>query len=117
MKAWALKLASACVEGQDHHLVDSAHAAAARSLSRSVPTRAGASSGLPGTLGKVVARVRLEGHRAAGQAAVARLVAQQRQHGLVATVHTVKIANRDGTFWRQSRVRSSENFHLSLCFL
>ena len=43
--------------------------------------------------GKVVARVRLEAHHAAGHAALRRLGTQQRQHGLVAAVHAVEIAD------------------------
>ena len=58
--------------------------------------RAGASSGLRCAAGEVVARVRLEGQHAAGHAAMARLVVQQRQHGLVAAVHAVEIADGDG---------------------
>jgi hypothetical protein len=37
--------------------------------------------------------VRLEGHHAGRQAAVAGLVGQQRQHGLVAAVHAVEVAD------------------------
>jgi hypothetical protein len=63
------------------------------SLSRSVAMRAGASSGLPAAAREVVARVRLEGQHARGHAAVAGFVGQQRQHGLVAAVHAVEVAD------------------------
>ena len=83
------------VERQDHHLVESAHA----QLRQLVAQRAHAGRGQFGLaqhLGKVVARVRLERHRATGQAALGGLGPQQPQHGLVATVDTVKIADGQG---------------------
>ena len=50
--------------------------------------------GVVGESGKKVARVWLEGQHAAGYAALLRLALEQREHGLVATVHAVKVANR-----------------------
>jgi hypothetical protein len=52
--------------------------------------------------------VRLEGHHAAGHAALRRLAAQQRQHGLVAAVHAVEVADgeraaRRDAGWRRPR--------------
>ena len=64
------------VERQDHHLVESAHA----QLRQLVAQRAHAGRGQFGLaqhLGKVVARVRLERHRATGQAALGGLGPQQ----------------------------------------
>jgi hypothetical protein len=49
--------------------------------------------GLAGAAGEEVARVRLEREHAGGHAAMARLVAQQRQHRLVAAVHPVEVAD------------------------
>jgi predicted deacylase len=55
--------------------------------------RAGASSGLRVHAGEIVARVGLEREHATLHAAVRGLVVQQRQHGLVAPVHAVEIAD------------------------
>jgi len=105
------------VEGQHDHLVDAAQLELRELVAQRAHARRG-QLGLLEFLREEVARVRFERQHAGGDAALRRLGRQQGQHGLVAAVHTVKIANRDGTFWRQSRVlESSENFHLSLCFL
>jgi hypothetical protein len=62
--------------------------------------------------GEVVARVRLEGQHAAGHAAVPRLVVQQRQHGLVAAVHAVEVADGHGAGGRDAGVvEASEGLH------
>ena len=57
----------------------------------------GGEVGLLVLLGEEVARVRLKRHHATGHAAVTCLIFQQGQHGLVATVHAVKVANRQRT--------------------
>jgi hypothetical protein len=67
--------------------------------------------------GEVVARMRLEGQHAAGQAALARLGVQERQHGLMTTVDAVEIA--DGQ--RAGRCHAgmpepTKNLHGSICF-
>ncbi len=54
----------------------------------------------PGPGGEEVTRVRLEGHHAGRHAAVPRLADQQGQHGLVATVHAVEVAYRQGAVGR-----------------
>ena len=63
-------------------------------------------------VGEVVPRVGFEGHDAAGQAALARLVRQHGQHGLVATVHAVEVADgqRAGGA-RMERRKPAENLH------
>ena len=53
--------------------------------------------------GKVVARVGLKRHDTTGHAAVAGFVLQQGQHGLVAAVHTVKVANGERAARGQAR--------------
>jgi hypothetical protein len=82
------------VEGQHHRLV---HAADGQ-LAELVAQRAhagGGQIGLVQLLRKVVARVGLEGQHAGGQAALRGFGTQQSQHGLVATVHPIKVANGD----------------------
>jgi hypothetical protein len=44
-------------------------------------------------LSKEVARMRLEGHDTTGHTTVPRFVVQQSQHGLMASVHPIKVAN------------------------
>ena len=62
--------------------------------------------------GKVVARMRLEGQHAAGQAALLRLAPEQRQHGLVAAVQAVEVADRQGASARNVGMpEASENLH------
>ncbi len=74
--------------------------------------RAGARSGFFRLPGEKVARVRLEGHHATGHAAVRGLVVQQRQHGLVAAVHAVEIADGQGAGARDAgMVEAAENLH------
>jgi hypothetical protein len=56
--------------------------------------------------------VGLKRHHATGHAAVARLIFKQGQHGLVATVHAVKVANGQGASLGQLGVlKTSENLH------
>jgi hypothetical protein len=49
--------------------------------------------GLAGAASEEVARMRLEGEHASRHAAMAGLVAQQRQHRLVAAMHAVEVAD------------------------
>ena len=80
------------VEAQHHHLVD----AALFQLGEFVAQGADAGrcqAGLACHLREIVARVGLESQHTAGQAPVVGLVFQQRQHGLVAAVYAVEIAN------------------------
>jgi hypothetical protein len=61
--------------------------------------------------------VRLEGQHAAGQAAVLGLVAQQGQHGLVAAVHAVEVADGERAGRRDAGVlEAAENLHGRLSF-
>ncbi len=81
------------VEAQHHDL----RHAAALELGQLVAQRRDAwrrQLGLAGSLGEEVARMRLERQHARRQAAVPRLVGQQREHGLVAAVHAVEAADR-----------------------
>ncbi|GMN79767.1 hypothetical protein GmRootV512_39750 [Variovorax sp. V512] len=56
--------------------------------------------------------MRLEGQHAAGQPAMAGLGLQQRQHGLVAAVDAVEIADREGAGRSYARVsEAAENLH------
>ena len=83
------------VETQHHRVVD----AAALQLGQLVAQRRDARRrrlGLAGLACEVVARMRLEGQHAGRHAAVPRFADQQRQHRLVAAVHAVEIADRDG---------------------
>jgi hypothetical protein len=92
------------------------HCASSYSLSRSVAMRAGCQLGLAGHGGKVVARVRLKRHDAAGHAAVLRLVSEQCQHGLVATVHAVEVADGQRAGWRKTgMVEASEHENRVYC--
>ncbi len=92
--------------------------ASSESLSRSVAMRAGRQLRLvvEGS-GEVVARVGLEGQHAAGHAAVLRLVVQQRQHGLVAPVHAVEIADRQRAGGGNSGMaKTAKDLHGALSF-
>jgi hypothetical protein len=53
---------------------------------------------------KKIARMGLESHYAAGHAALLRLAAQEGEHGLVAAVHAVKVADGQGAGACQSWV-------------
>jgi hypothetical protein len=88
------------------------------SLSRSVAMREGASSGFFGERGEVVARVRLGSHRAGlGRPLCCGLVAQQRQHGLVAAVHAVEVADGQRAGRRDTRmVEAAKNLHREVLF-
>ena len=64
--------------------------------------------------GEVVARVRLKRHHATRHASVYRFVVEQRQHGLVASVDAVEIADGQGAAWAwlaRQTAQSSENLH------
>jgi hypothetical protein len=74
--------------------------------------------GLLELFGKVVARMGLEGQHAAWHPALLRLAAQQRQHGLVPAVYTIKVADGQGTGGSHTRmVKTAENFHEFVIFL
>jgi len=66
------------------------------SLSRRFAIRAGANSGLLCSLAKKISGVWLEGHHTTGYRAVRSFVFQEREHGLVAAVDTVKVTDRQG---------------------
>ena len=86
------------VEAQHDGLLD----AAALELGELVTQRRDAcrrlerAAGAAGLRGEEVARMRLESQGAGRHAAVPRFADQQRQHGLVAPVHAVEVADRDG---------------------
>jgi hypothetical protein len=68
--------------------------------------------GLVQGLGKVIARVGFKGHDAAGHAAVCRFAAQEGQHSLVATVHTIEVADGEGAGGGQLWVvKTAKNLH------
>ena len=92
MKSVGRQRRQVLVEAQQDHVVD----AAALELDDLVAQRGDARRrqlGLAGAAREEVARVRLEREHAGGHAAMARLVAQQRQHGLVAAMHAVEVAD------------------------
>jgi hypothetical protein len=69
--------------------------------------------GLLEYFGKEIAWMRLKGQNACGHAALSRFVVQQRQHGLVATVHTIEITDGQRTGLRQFRMlNASVNLHV-----
>jgi hypothetical protein len=56
--------------------------------------------------------VGLEGQHAAGHAAVAGLAVEQRQHGLVAAVHAVEVADGDRAAGREAgMLETAEDAH------
>jgi hypothetical protein len=57
-----------------------------------------------GCRGKIVTRMRLEGENATGHAALLGFTPEQRQHGLMAPMHAIKITDRKGTSLIQARV-------------
>ena len=70
-------------------------------------------AGLFEGFGKVVARMRFKGHDATGHTTVRRFAAQKRQHGLVAAMDTVKIADGQGAGGGQiGVVEAAENLHV-----
>jgi hypothetical protein len=99
------------VEGQHHGLLH----AAARELGELVAQRANARGGDVGLAlrrRKVVARVRLEREHTARDAAVRGFAVEQRQHGLVAAVHAVEVANGQCTGRRDvGVVETTKDFH------
>jgi hypothetical protein len=99
------------VERQHHALVD----ATGTQLLELVAQVGNASRGQRGVVLKTreeVAWVRFKGHHTAGHTAVACLGAQQGQHGLVATVHTIEVANGEGTGRGQGGVmKATEDLH------
>ena len=104
------------VERQHHHLVHTAVRQVGNLVPKGAHTR-GRQVGLTGQLGEVVARVRLKGQHATGHAALLRLAAQQGQHGLVAPVHAVKVADGEGAGRGQPWVvEAAKNLHGILSF-
>jgi hypothetical protein len=110
----------AFVEGQHHGLID----AAALQLGQLVAQRRDArrrghglahcrgGRGLRRACREEVARMRLEGQHARGDAAMARLVGQQRQHRLVPAVNAVEAADRQRAVRRQAgMVETAEHAH------
>ncbi len=101
----------ALIEGQHHGLVD----AAAFQFGEFVAQRRHARRcglGLAGTPCKEVARVRLEGEYRRGHGAVPRFVDQQRQHRLMAAVHAVEVADRQGAGPQQGGMaQTAEDSH------
>ena len=80
--------------------------------------RAGARSGWWLAAGKIVARMGFKGQHAARHAALLGLALEQRQHGLVAPVHAVKIADRQGAGrGHVGMVETAENLHWVVIFL
>ena len=62
--------------------------------------------------------MRLKRHHAAGHAPVLGLVFKQRQHGLMAAMHAVKIAYRQGTGGGWMRVAvAAKDFHALIIVL
>jgi hypothetical protein len=61
---------------------------------------------------KKIARMRLKSQGATWHAALLRLALEQGQHGLVAAVHAVKVAYRQGTRRRNvGMLEATENLH------
>jgi hypothetical protein len=99
------------IEREHHALVDAALGQLAELVAQGGDARR-RQFGLAGQGGEVVARVRLEGQHAAGHAPVPRLAVQQRQHGLVAAVHAVEVADGDGARGRDAGVvEAAEGLH------
>jgi hypothetical protein len=99
------------VEGQH----DGLGHAAGREFAELVAQRADACRrqvGFLGEGGEIVARMGLEREHAARQPALASLGLQEREHGLVATVHAVEIPYREGAGRGYARVpEATENLH------
>ena len=100
-----------CVEGQH----DGLRHAAGGQLAELVAQRADARRRqvrFLGERGEIIARMGLEGEHAARQPALAGLGLQKREHGLVATVHAVEIANGEGAGGGYARVpEAAKNLH------
>ena len=95
------------VKGQHHGLVD----AAACQLGELVAQGRDAGGSAAG--GEVFARMRLKGHHSGRQAAVLGFVFEHSQHGLVATVHPVKVADGQRAGLGQRRVlMAAKDFHI-----
>ncbi|WP_036248788.1 hypothetical protein [Methylibium sp. T29] len=96
---------------------DDALHAAARQFAELVAQRGDARRRLgrgAGTRGEEVARMGLEGQHGAEQVAVLGLALEQRQHRLVAAVHAIEVADRDGrraAIGQQDVVQTSEHLH------
>jgi hypothetical protein len=68
-------------------------------------------------LGKVVARMRLKGQHAAGHATLLGLAFEQRQHGLMAPVYAIEVANGQGAGGMEPGViKASKYLHGLLSF-
>jgi len=86
------------------------------SLSRRFAIRAGANSGLLCSLAKK-SLVRLEGHHTTGYPAVRSFVFQEREHGLVAAVDTVKVTDRQGALMGPVWVVESAKYLHAACVI
>ena len=110
---WRLRR-EAVVEGHDDGLLD----ATALQFTELVAQRRDAGWGAIGVTtarGEMVARVRLEGQYATRQAAMLCLIAQQRQHRLMPSVHAVEIADRQRAGWCDTgMVEPAKNKHGSI---
>ncbi len=99
------------VKRQDHAFVDTAVGEFRELVAQRGDARR-RDLGAAERLREMVARMRLEGHRAARQPAVLRLIAQQRDHGLMAAVHAVEVADGErARMARQPVVEASVDFH------
>ena len=101
------------VERQHHHLVNPAALQFLQLVAQCGDARWG-KGGFVQRFGKVVSRVRLKGEHATGHATVSGFAAQQRQHGLVPAVHTVKVADGQGAGGGQVGVmEAAKNLHVA----
>ena len=98
-----LLLGQTGIKGQHHDLFDAAVFEFGQLVAQGGDPGWG-QFGLVQDLGEVVAGVGLEGHHATGHAAMRRFTAQQGQHGLVAPVHAIEIANGQGAGRSQAGV-------------
>ena len=99
------------VKGQHHRLIDAAACQLLQLVAQRGDTCRG-QLGLASDLGEVVTRVRLEGHHAAGHFAVLGLTVEQRQHGLMTPVDTVKVADgQRASVGDVGMVKTAKNLH------
>jgi hypothetical protein len=68
-------------------------------------------------LGKKISGVWLEGHHATGHPAVRSFVFQEREHGLVAAVDTVKVTDRQGALMGPVWVVESAKYLHAACVI
>ena len=106
MKAWGVWAAKSLVEAQHDHLVDAATLQFGQLVAQGGDAR-GRVVRAAGTGREEVARMGLEGQHAGRRAAMPSLVDQQRQHGLVAAVHAVEVADRQRAGRRDAGVMNA----------